>query len=170
MRVMRQPRANLRLDRLDVKILAALQMDGRMTHLKLAEIVGLSATPCVQRVRRLEAAGYITGYGASIDAHLLGPHIVVFTEITLSSHNREDFLRFEQHINSERQIINCYLVAGGYDYLLQVVSRDVVHYQEVIEKLVEEHAGIATFFSYVTVKHVKKMREFPLEVLDLLTK
>ena len=91
-----------RLDRLDLKILAALQLDGRMTNVKLAQAVGLSPTPCLQRVRRLEAAGYIKGYGAAIDLARLGPHIVVFTEITLRSHGREDFLRFERWCRAYR--------------------------------------------------------------------
>lgn len=167
MRVDRRALPGLKLDRLDVKILAALQIDGRMTNLKLADMVGLTATPCIQRVRRLEAAGYITGYGATINAQLLGPHITVFTEITLKKHGREDFIRFERQIMNEPHIVNAYLVAGGYDYLLEVVGRDVVHYQEVIEKLLEDEIGIATFFSYITVKHVKKMKAFPLGVLDI---
>lgn len=166
MRVERRPSAALRLDRLDVKILAALQTDGRITNLKLADTVGLTATPCIQRVRRLEAAGYITGYGATINAQLLGPYITVFTEITLKNHGREDFVRFEKAIADERHIVNAYLVAGGYDYLLEIVARDVVHYQEVMEKLLADEIGIATFFSYITVKHVKKMKAFPLDILN----
>lgn len=167
MRPDRRIQPGLKLDRLDIKILAALQTDGRMTNLKLADMVGLTATPCIQRVKRLEAAGYITGYGATINAQLLGAYITVFTEITLKKHGREDFIRFERQIMSEPHVVNCYLVAGGYDYLLEVVGRDVVHYQEVIEKLLDDDIGIATFFSYITVKHVKKMKAFPLQILDL---
>jgi DNA-binding Lrp family transcriptional regulator len=158
---------NLKLDRIDIKILAALQVDGRMTNLKLAERVGLSPTPCIQRVRRLEASGLIVGYGATIDAHLLGPYIRVFTEITLKNHTHNDFLRFEKHLLDERNVVNCYLVAGGYDYLIEVVARDVVSYQDIIEKLLEQEIGIAKFFSYITVKHVKKMKTFPMDIFDL---
>lgn len=157
----------LKLDRIDLKILAALQSDGRITNLKLADMVGLSATPCIQRVRRLEAAGYISGYNAVINAQLLGPHITVFTEITLKKHTRADFICFERKILSQEHVVNCYLIAGGYDYLIEVVARDVVHYQEVIEKMLEDDIGIATFFSYIAVKHVKKMKAFPLSILDL---
>lgn len=169
MTLVRRPLQTLKLDRLDIKILGALQTDGRMTNLKLAEKVGLSATPCIQRVRRLESAGYITGYKAVINAHLLGPYVTVFTEITLKNHTREDFVRFERQILNEEHVVNCYLVAGGHDYLLEVVARDVVHYQEVIEKLLDDEIGISTFFSYITVKHVKSMKAFPLSIIDTTT-
>lgn len=76
----------LKLDRLDIKILAMLQGSGRITNLELANKVGLSATPCMQRVKRMESAGYITGYSAQIEMDLLAPNVVVFTEITLRNH------------------------------------------------------------------------------------
>ena len=82
----------IRLDRLDLKILATLQTAGRISNLELADTVGLSATPCVQRVRRMEAAGYISGYGAQLGIDRICRNVVVFTEITLSNHRREDFL------------------------------------------------------------------------------
>jgi DNA-binding Lrp family transcriptional regulator len=158
--------ATPRLDRLDLRILAALQADGRMTNARLAEAIGLSPTPCLQRVRRLEAAGYIKGYGALIDAARLGPSITVFTEITLRSHGRDDFLRFERLVQDVPHIVNCYLVSGGYDYLVQFVARDVAHYQEVIEALVDKPAGIEKYFSYIAIKHIKAGRHVPLSLFD----
>jgi DNA-binding Lrp family transcriptional regulator len=155
-----------RLDRLDLKILAALQADGRMTNVKLAEVVGLSPTPCLQRVRRLEAAGYIKGYGALIDVARLGPSIVVFTEITLRSHGRDDFLRFERMVQDVPYIVSCYLVSGGYDYLAQFVARDVAHYQEIVETVLDKPAGIEKYFSYIAIKHIKTTNGTPLKLFE----
>ena len=115
----------IRLDRLDLKILATLQTAGRISNLELADTVGLSATPCQQRVRRMEAAGYISGYGAQLAIDRICRNIVVFTEITLSNHRREDFLKFERGIQEIPQLLNCFLVTGGYDYLAQFIAQDI---------------------------------------------
>src|SRR5260370_27400959 len=103
----------IRLDRLDVKILATLQTAGRISNLELADTVGLSATPCMQRVRRMEAAGYISGYAAQLEIDRICSNIVVFTEITLRNHRRGDFLKFERGIQEIPQRLNCFLVTGG---------------------------------------------------------
>jgi Lrp/AsnC family transcriptional regulator, regulator of ectoine-degradation genes len=152
----------IRLDRLDLKILAALQEAGRISNLELAETVGLSATPCVQRVRRLEAAGYIRGYGAQLDIDRICRNIVVFTEITLRNHRREDFLRFERGIQEIPQILNCFLVTGGYDYLAQFIASDILDYQTTVESLLDRDLGVDKYFSYVTIKQVKRGAGYPL--------
>jgi DNA-binding Lrp family transcriptional regulator len=154
-----------RLDRLDLKILATLQATGRITNLELAETIGLSATPCLQRVRRLEVAGYIKGYGAELDIDRLCSTIAVFTEITLRNHGREDFLRFEQTIQDVPQIVAAYLVSGGYDYLVQFVARNILEYQSVVESLLDRDLGIEKYFSYVVIKPVKRSRGYPLAAL-----
>ena len=155
----------IRLDRLDLKILAALQCAGRMSHLELAETVGLSATPCTQRVRRMEAAGYIRGYGAQLDIDRICGNVVVFTEITLRNHRRADFLRFEQGIQAIPQILTCFLVTGGYDYLAQIIARDIHDYQVTVDGLLERDLGIEKYFSYVTLRQVKRSPGYPLAEL-----
>lgn len=152
----------IRLDRLDLKILATLQTTGRISNLELAETVGLSATPCMQRVRRLEAAGYIRGYDAQLDIDRICSNIVVFTEITLRNHRREDFLKFERGIQEIPQILNCFLVTGGYDYLAQFIARDIHDYQTVVEDLLDRDLGVEKYFSYVTIKQVKRGAGYPL--------
>lgn len=152
----------VRLDRLDLKILATLQTAGRISNLELAETVGLSATPCLQRVRRLEAAGYIAGYGARLEIDRICRNIVVFTEITLRNHGREDFLRFERGIAEIPQILNCFLVTGGYDYLAQFIAQDILDYQTVLEDLLDRDLGVERCFSYVTIRQVKRSAGFPL--------
>lgn len=156
---------SLRLDRLDLKILATLQAAGRITNLELAETIGLSATPCLQRVRRLEAAGYIKGYGAELDIDRLCANIVVFTEITLRNHGREDFLRFEKTIQGVPQILTAYLVSGGYDYLVQLIAKNILEYQSIVESLLDMDLGIEKYFSYVVIKQVKRGQGYPLAAL-----
>ena len=92
--------APAKLDRIDLKILAELQKNGRITNVDLAEAVGLSPSPCLTRVKRLEQAGYIAGYGAHLRLAKLGDTLTVFTEVTLADHHREDFIRFETAILS----------------------------------------------------------------------
>jgi DNA-binding Lrp family transcriptional regulator len=152
----------IRLDRLDLKILATLQTAGRISNLELADTVGLSATPCQQRVRRMEAAGYISGYGAQLAIDRICRNIVVFTEITLSNHRREDFLKFERGIQEIPQLLNCFLVTGGYDYLAQFIAQDIHDYQTTVESLLDRDLGVDKYFSYVTIKQVKRSTGFPL--------
>src|ERR687885_2395762 len=102
-----------KLDRIDINILVQLQKDGRATNVNLAEAVGLSPSPCLQRVKRLEAAGYITGYGAHLNLAKLTDSVTVFTEVTLSDHRREDFVKFESSIRNVDEILECHLVSGG---------------------------------------------------------
>ena len=141
-----------KLDRIDVKILASLQSEGRLSNVDLAERVGLSQSPCLQRVKRLEAAGYIDRYEAVLDLAKLGDFVTVFTEITLSSHGRADFLRFEDAIAREACVVECHLISGGYDYLAKFLTRGIAHYQAVIEALLAAEIGIAKYFSYVVIK------------------
>jgi len=154
-----------KLDRIDLNILVQLQKDGRMTNANLADAVGLSASPCLQRVKRLESGGYITGYGAQINLAKLTENITVFTEITLVDHRREDFIRFEANLRNVDELMECHLVSGGYDYLLRFVSRSVNHYQERMENLLERNIGIEKYFSYIVLKSPIVKNVLPLKTL-----
>jgi DNA-binding Lrp family transcriptional regulator len=141
-----------KLDRIDINILVQLQKDGRATNVNLAEAVGLSPSPCLQRVKRLEAAGYITGYAAHINLVKLTESVTVFTQVTLFDHRREDFIKFESNIRNIDELMECHLVSGGYDYLLRFLVRSITHYQETIENLLEMNIGIEKYFSYIVIK------------------
>ena len=154
-----------KVDRLDLRILAQLQKNGRMTNVDLADAVGLSPSPCLIRVKRLEQAGYITGYGAQLNLARLGDTLTVFTEVTLSDHHREDFIRFERAIREVDEILECHLVSGGYDYLLRFLTRGVNHYQQVIEGLLERNIGIEKYFSYIVIKSPFVKTHCPIERL-----
>ncbi len=154
-----------KLDRLDFKILAHLQRNGRITNVDLADAVGLSPSPCLSRVKRLEKSGYITGYGAHVALGKLGETLTVFTEVTLKDHRSNDFSRFEQRARAVPEITECHLVSGGYDYLLKFICRNVGHYQELIESILESEFGIEKYFSYIVLKSPIVKRFDPIETL-----
>lgn len=154
-----------KLDRIDLKILAELQRNGQLMNIQLAELVGLSPSPCLQRVKRLEVAGYIAGYGARLNVAKLVENITVFTEVTLNDHRREDFVRFEASLRAVDELMECHLVSGGYDYLLRFVARNVAHYQDVIDALVNRNVGIAKYFSYIVLKSPLLRTEVPIDAL-----
>lgn len=156
---------DFKLDRLDLRILCQLQQNGRITNVDLADAVGLSPSPCLIRVKRLEQAGYIAGYGAEIRLEKLGDTLTVFTEVTLADHRREDFIRFETSIRSVDEIVECHLVSGGYDYLLKFTTRGVNHYQSIVEDLLERNIGIEKYFSYIVIKSPFIKRHYPIERL-----
>jgi DNA-binding Lrp family transcriptional regulator len=153
----------LKLDRIDLRILTHLQQNGRVTNVDLADAVGLSASPCLMRVKRLEKAGYITGYAAQIQLQKLGDTLMVFTEVTLADHRATDFARFEAAIRKVDEIIECHLVSGGYDYLLKFVTRSVGDYQALMERLLDLQIGIEKYFSYIVIKSVFMKPSLPLE-------
>jgi len=155
----------LKLDRIDLNILDQLQRDGRMTNASLAQTVGLSASPCLQRVKRLESAGLITGYRAQINLAKLTESITVFTEITLIDHRREDFVRFEANLRNVDELMECHLVSGGYDYLLRFVCRNIGHYQRRMENLLERSIGIEKYFSYIVLKSPIIRNAMPIKTL-----
>lgn len=152
-----------KLDRIDLRILTHLQHNGRVTNVDLADAVGLSASPCLMRVKRLEKAGYITGYAAQIQLQKLGTTLVVFTEVTLADHRATDFARFEATMRKVDEITECHLVSGGYDYLLKFVTRSVADYQDLIERLLHMQIGIEKYFSYIVIKSVFTKATLPLE-------
>lgn len=103
----------IRLDRIDINILVQLQLDGRLTNVELASRVGLSPSPCLQRTKRLEKAGFITSYRAQVELAKIGDSVMVFTEVTLSDHRRNDFIKFEREIRRWESVVECHLVSGG---------------------------------------------------------
>ena len=154
-----------KLDQIDINILAKLQDNGRLTNVMLADAVGLSPSPCLARVKRLEKAGYIASYGARLNLARLTDHIVVFTEVTLTDHKREDFVKFEAEIRRFEQVLECHLVSGGYDYLLKFVVRSVGRYQELMESILERNIGVEKYFSYIVIKTVFARDAVPIRSL-----
>jgi DNA-binding Lrp family transcriptional regulator len=154
-----------KLDRIDINILCQLQANGRMTNVELADAVGLSPSPCLQRVKRLESAGYIVGYNARISLAKLTDSVTVFTQVTLSDHRRADFVKFEASLRNVEELLECHLVSGGYDYLLRFLVRSITHYQELMERLLERGIGIEKYFSYIVIKSPVMKHLLPIKKL-----
>ncbi len=157
--------SEMRLDRIDINILTQLQKNGRMTNVKLADAVGLSASPCLQRVKRLEQCGFIKNYKAFLNVTKITEYVTVYTEVYLNGHKREDFIKFESSMKNVDEVMECHLISGGYDYLVRFVTRNITHYQEIIEKLVDSNIGISKYFSYVVIKSPVVKDDIPLQKL-----
>ena len=155
----------LRLDAIDLKILDAVQRDGRITKLALAEQVGLSPTPCWVRLHRLEKAGIISGYHAHVAIRTVVPVATVLLEVSLGSHRQADFDRFERVVRDIPEIVACWSVGGGVDYVLKVMARDIDAYQRLIDGLLEREIGIDRYFTYIVTKTVKEETVLPLDTL-----
>lgn len=155
----------MKLDQIDIKILYELQKNGRIANVDLAELVNLSPSPCLMRVKKLQAEGYITGYSARIDMTKLGQALTVFTEITLKNHRQADFARFLSVVEKLDQVIECHLVSGGYDYLVKFVTGGIVEYQELMERLIDLDIGIDKYFSFVVLKSPIVKPHMPLTSL-----
>ena len=137
------------LDRFDLKILVHLEREGRCSNVELADAVGLSQSPCLIRTKRLQEIGIIRGYGADIVLEKIGRHVIVFSEITISSHRRPDFRKFEEVADRQSEIVEWYIVSGGYDYLLKIVAPSVSYFQKLMERLLQDDVGIEQFRSRI---------------------
>jgi Lrp/AsnC family transcriptional regulator, regulator of ectoine-degradation genes len=155
----------MKLDPIDLRILDAIQRDGRITKLALAERVGLSPTPCWMRLRKLERAGIVSGYHARIALRQIAPIATVLMEVTLGAHRQADFDRFERAIRDIPQIVACWSVGGGVDYVLKVVARDIDAYQRLVDGLLEREIGIDRYFTYIVTKTVKDETALPVAEL-----
>lgn len=157
-----------KLDRIDLRILSVLQQHGRITKQKLANEVNLSVSPCWVRLKRLEEAGIINGYHAEVALERLGNFTMVLVEITLKHHAAADFERFENAILDAAHVIDCDATGGGVDYLLKIIARDIDHYQNLMDSMLEQNIGIDRYFTYVVTKTVKKSRFIPIsQVLEV---
>src|SRR4051812_5035002 len=152
------------LDRIDVKILAALQRSGRMSIEKLSEAAGLSARACLERVRRLEAAGIIIGYQALIDIAQLSKPVTVFAEIYLEKQAHQATL--EQRLVAIDELVECWEVSGTVDYLARFVCADLATYQALTTGLIDDpRLGIARIVSHVTLRPIRRFTGYPETLL-----
>ncbi len=147
---------NGQIDDIDAKILEILQEDGRVTNQRLSELVGLSASACLERVRALEKAKIIRGYRADIDLQKLRPQVVVIAEVTLEKHGAQQQRGFEQHLKSMTEVIEAYEVSGQCDYVIKVLCRDVEEYRALTANILDDPKyGVATIKSRITLRPVR---------------
>ncbi len=154
-----------KLDQIDLNILSVLQDNGRIKNIDLAEKVALSASPCLQRVKRLEQMGFIKSYQALVEINKIVETIQIFTQITIAEHTLEDHGYFEKEIAKIEEVMECYLSSGGYDYLVKFVCNSIIHYQNTIQKLLDSDLGISKYHSYVIMKEIVKKTSYPVHYL-----
>ena len=152
-----------RLDAIDRKILKELQDDGRITNVELASRVGISAPPCLRRVRSLEDAGVIRGYHAELDASKLGFAITVFAMVSLRSQAEEDLRAFENHIKGLPEVRECHMLNGEIDFILKIVSRDLQSFQEFLTSKLTPAPNVASVKTSLTIRTAKSEPGVPLE-------
>ena len=143
------------MDDLDHKILRELQRDGRLSHQELGEKIGLSASPCARRLRKLEAEGYITGYTAQIDETKLGFAFNVFISVRLDRQIDDRLVAFEREVGRCPEVVDCWLMTGSFDYLLRVSVRDLEEFEHFLTPRLTKLPGVASLESSIPIRRVK---------------
>ena len=150
------------LDRIDLKILQVLQADGRIANLKLAEAVSLSPTAVLARVQRLTRDGYILGYEARLDPAKLGAGLLVFVEVLLDRTTPNVFEAFKAAVQVHPQILECHMVAGGFDYLIKTRMADMAAYREFAGTVLWQLPGVRETRTYAVMEEVKSSAKLPI--------
>lgn len=151
-------------DRIDRQILDLLQKDGRMTNVDLADRVGLTAPPCLRRVRALEEAGAISGYHAALDAATLGYPITVFALVSLRSQAETDLAAFEEHVAAIPEIRECHMLNGEIDFILKIVATDLKSFQEILTTHLTTAPNVASVKTSLTIRTSKALPGIPVRV------
>ena len=152
----------MKLDRIDKLILDALQRDGRLSNVKLAEVAGLSEAACLRRVRALEQNKYITGYAARVNEEKLGLAGNVFVEITLHQEQQRDLQAFEAAVARVPEVMECYLLTGQYDYLLRVVVKDLKDFERVHRESITILPGVSKVQTSFALRTVTRDTTLPI--------
>ena len=147
----------------DVRILTALQQDGRITNQNLADHIGMSASPCWRRVRQLEEHRYIQGYRAVLDRRKIGLGVMVFIRINIDRHSEAEAKKFEQEVMQLEDVVACYSIGGDADFLLQVVARDLDSFADFAMTIVRQLPGIKEMQSMFVLKEIKPFVSFPVK-------
>ncbi len=155
--------AQVSFDRIDRRILAELQADGRMTNVELAEHVGLTAPPCLRRVRALEDNGIIEGYHAALNASRLGYTITVFAMVSLKSQAESDLRAFEDHVATLAPVRECHMLNGEIDFILKIVARDLQEFQSFLTSSLTTAPNVAGVKTSLTIRTSKNIPGVPVD-------
>jgi len=150
-----------KLDERDIQILSILQEEGRITKTALADRLNLSLTPSWDRLQRLEEEGIIESYGARLSSPFLKNFHLVITEVELESHKEGEFARFEDAIMGFDEVLSCWSVGGGLDYILKVLVKDVSDYQDFLKRVLKANIGLRRYFSYAVLDRIKDTEVVP---------
>lgn len=156
-----------KIDRIDRNILEELQKNGRLSNVELSKRVGLSPTPCLERVKRLENDGYITGYRATLDPALLDAALLVIVEITLEKTSPDVFDDFSKAVQDVDVIQECHLVSGDFDFLLKTRVKDMAAYRELLGDTLLRLPAVSESRTYVVMEEVKSANVIPVNLVSL---
>lgn len=152
------------MDKIDRQLLHLIQKDATLTTAELADQVGLSASPCARRLKRLEQEGVISGYRAMISRGAVGIAMTVFVEVSLNNHQASSIDEFETAIVDMDEVISCHVVSGAYDYLLEVVSKDLPGYESFTRKL-QRLENVKDIHTHLAIRQVKEMAVYPFNLI-----
>lgn len=152
------------MDEIDLRILDALQRDGRLTNQALATRIALSPSACLARVRRLEREGYIKGYRAEIAIERIVPTLIVLAEVTLKRHHPDDFARFEAALADIDAVVEACQVSGRFDFQMRVAVRDIAEWRDLADTIVSADIGVEKIASHILMKDAKPFRGYKLPV------
>lgn len=155
-----------KLDPIDRKILAELQTDGRMTNVELARRVGISAPPCLRRVRTLEEAGYIRGYHADVDPRMLGFEVQVFAMVGLQSQAEADLSKFEQRCRDWPLVRECHMLNGEVDFILKCVAPDLSTFQTFLTEELTAAENVVSVKTSLVIRGAKDQPGVPFDILE----
>ncbi len=154
----------VKLDKIDKKILNDLQNDGRITNVELADRAGISAPPCLRRVRALEEAGFIVGYHAHLDAAKLGYGVTIFVQVGLESQAENDLKKFEKRVSEWPNVRECHMLVGEADFLLKIVAEDWDEYQNFLTHDLTSAPNVSSVKSFLTVRQSKYQPGVPIDI------
>lgn len=155
------------LDGVDIQILTDLQSDGRITNVKLAENAGISAPPCLRRVRALEEAGVIEGYHATLNKKALGFQVTIFAQVGLSSQSDADLRAFEEQVREWPLVRECHMIAGESDFLLKIVARNWDEYQEFHATKLSTLSIVTNIKSKLIIRTTKQLPGVPVDLVNV---
>lgn len=150
------------LDEIDLKLLRCLQADGRLPVVELARRINLSKTPCLTRLRSLEARGIIAGYSAQLDAKKLGRGYLVYNQVKLTSTTRDSLEAFNRAVQEVPEIASCHMMSGGYDYLLKIRTQDMDSYRDLIHDVISTLPYVSQTSSFPVMEEVKDSQFVPV--------
>jgi Lrp/AsnC family leucine-responsive transcriptional regulator len=156
----------MKLDRFDAKILDALQRDGRLSVVDLAESIGLSPTPCARRIKALESEGAIEGYAAVLNPAIVGLAVLAIVQVKLSEHTDETVARFEREIQLMDEVTKCMAMTGSYDFILEVYGKDLEALSNVVLKKLIRVPNVRDLQSSVVLQTIKRTARIPLAHLQ----
>lgn len=155
---------HVKLDHIDLKILESLQKNGRITNVELAENVGITAPPCLRRVRALEEEGYIQGYHADLDAGKMGYGLVVFAMVGLHSQAESDLMAFEEMVKGLPLVRESYMLNGEIDFILKIVAKDLAEFQSFLTSELTPAPNVASVKTSLSIRCGKKLNGVPINL------